>query len=57
MNEKETEILAYQSSINRKIKELTKMQENNVKFQHQQGLKEEIYRLKRQLAKVKNGKK
>jgi len=56
MNEKETEILAYQSSINRKIKELTKMQENNIKFQHQQGLKEEIYRLKRQLAKVKNGK-
>jgi polyhydroxyalkanoate synthesis regulator phasin len=53
---KEEEIRAYESSINRKIKELNKMQENKVKFQHQQGLKEEIYRLRRQLAKVKDAK-
>ena len=50
---KEKEIRAYQSSINRKIKELEKMQDDNVKFQHQQGLKEEIFRLKRQLARAK----
>ena len=50
---KEKEIRAYESSINRKIKELEKMQDDNVKFQHQQGLKEEIFRLKRQLARAK----
>ena len=51
----EDEIRAYESSIRRKINQLSEMQSNNVKFQHQQGLKDEIYRLKRQLQKVKDG--
>ena len=56
MSSKETTIRAYESSIKRKIEELTTMQKNNVKFQHQQGLKEQIFKLQRQLAKIKDGK-
>ena len=36
-------------TIERKINELTDMQKKKVKFQHMQGLKEEIHKLKRQL--------
>lgn len=42
-------INALEKRIQEKIDELTKMQKRNVKFQKQQLVKEEIFRLQRQL--------
>ena len=49
---KEQKRLAIEKSIERKINELKEMQLKKVKFQHMQGLKEEIYRLKRMLSNL-----
>jgi|TARA_R110000796_G_scaffold26401_2_gene73496 hypothetical protein len=37
-----------------KLAELKEMQVNNVKYQHQQGTKEDIYRIKRELKQLEN---
>jgi hypothetical protein len=37
-----------------KLAELKEMQANNVKYQHQQGTKEDIYRIKRELKQLEN---
>ena len=50
MNEQQRKLQQKQAllkTIERKINELTDMQKKKVKFQHMQGLKEEIHRLKR----------
>jgi len=44
-------IKSMKSSVERKTAELEEMQRSDVKFQLQQGLKEEIYRIKRNIAK------
>lgn len=52
----QNQIAAYERSIKTKIAELTALQEAGVKFQHQQGLKDEIHRRKRELQKLKDRK-
>jgi hypothetical protein len=42
------------SLLETKLAELKEMQANNVKYQHQQGTKEDIYRIKRELKQLEN---
>lgn len=47
-------IAALEESIERKIKELTIMQaDKTIKYQHMQGVKDSIYRQKRQIATIR----
>ena len=46
-------IAALEESVTRKIQELTAMQaDKTIKYQHMQGVKDSIYRTKRQIAAV-----
>lgn len=46
-------VAALEESVERKIKELTAMQaDKTIKFQHMQGVKDSIYRTKRQIAAI-----
>jgi hypothetical protein len=42
------------SLLETKLAELKEMQANNVKYQRQQGTKEDIYRIKRELKQLEN---
>jgi DNA recombination-dependent growth factor C len=46
-------IKGLERTIETKVAELEKMQQRNVKFQKQQGVKEEIFRLQRMLINAK----
>tara|TARA_Y200000002_G_C22111940_1_gene427140 strand:+ start:81 stop:269 length:189 start_codon:yes stop_codon:yes gene_type:complete len=45
-------ITALEKSVNEDIEELKKLQESNTKFQNMQGIKESIFRKRRQIAKL-----
>jgi len=49
-------IEALNEVLNERLATLKDMQTKNVKFQRQQGTKEDIYRLKREISELKNAK-
>lgn len=49
---KTTEMKGLNDLLNDRLATLKKMQETGVKYQHQQGTKEDIYRIKRELSKL-----
>ena len=56
MNKSNPKIDALNKVLNERLETLKDMQSKNVKFQRQQGTKEDIYRLKREISELKNAK-
>ena len=56
MNKSNPKIDALNKVLNERLETVKDMQSKNVKFQRQQGTKEDIYRLKREISELKNKK-